>query len=314
MTRLDLFIAVTVLLMFAFTFLAVRYLLLGLYSGFRARARITGPPPDPRAKDAVPLRRAVRAKAAEHVSTLLEAVGLKKEPLPFFLASALLALCGLWLGLFFFVSAKGVVVMTATGGGLPYLWLRMRLLTIQAKARLEFLPAVEVLYQQVVLSDGRNLRNILHQVLQEGRIRYPMRAIFEQLHRNLSANRGVGPSLRLFTVTLGHVWAGYLANMMAVALEEGVNIADNLRELIEDMRRAQLAERTDRNRLLEIRLANFSPLAFLVVFVGANVRMDAEMAYTYYVLDPHGRDLLLDALLLIFASFVMGVYLSVKRR
>jgi hypothetical protein len=102
--------------------------------------------------------------------------------------------------------------------------------------------------------------------------------------------------------------------MMAVALEEGADITDNLRELIDDMRRAQLAERADRNRLLEIRIANFSPILFLVIFVGVNVRLDADMAYAYYVLDPQGRDLLLDALLLIFASFVMGVYLSVRRR
>jgi Flp pilus assembly protein TadB len=314
MTRLDLFIAATLLLMFAFSFLAVRSLILVLYSGFRARSRIYSLPPVREAKNAASGLRSAGAKLTDHVSTLLEAVGLKKEPLPFFITSVLLALVGLWLGLFFFVSAKGVAVMVAAGGGLPYLWLRMRLLTIQSKARLEFLPAVEVLYQQVVLSDGRNLRNTLHHILQEGRIRYPMRSIFEQLHRNLSANRGVGPSLRLFTVTLGHVWAGYLANMMAVALEEGADITDNLRELIDDMRRAQLAERADRNRLLEIRIANFSPILFLVIFVGVNVRLDADMAYAYYVLDPQGRDLLLDALLLIFASFVMGVYLSVRRR
>lgn len=80
------------------------------------------------------------------------------------------------------------------------------------------------------------------------------------------------------------------------------------------MRKAQISEKQERNRLLEIRIANFSPILFLIVFMGVNFKLDAQMAYTYYVLDPEGRDLLLDALLLIFLSFVMGVYLSFGRK
>jgi hypothetical protein len=37
------------------------------------------------------------------------------------------------------------------------------------------------------------------------------------------------------------------------------------------------------------------------------------MAYRHYIVDPAGRNLLLDALLLTAASFVMGFWLSVKR-
>lgn len=315
MTWVTGFIAATLLLFFAFAFTFFRMLLSVIYGSVRARSRIYAMPSADSGRN---WRQAAAGRSPfsglfRHLSVMLESVGWRKEPHVFIGISIVMMLAGVWLGLYFFLSAKGVLVMGLLGAGTPYLWLRMRLLNIQGKARLEFLPAVEVIYQQVVLAGNRNLRNTLHQILQEQRIRYPIRTVFEQLVRNLSAGRSVEESLRLFTVTLGHVWAKHLANMFAAALEEGTDITGSLRDLIADMRKAQLAARHERNRLLEIRIANFSPIVFLLIFVGTNFRMDKQMAYSYYVLDPQGRDLLLEALLLIFASFVMGVYLSVRR-
>ncbi|MBD4104507.1 hypothetical protein GUH66_02605, partial [Xanthomonas citri pv. citri] len=79
-------------------------------------------------------------------------------------------------------------------------------------------------------------------------------------------------SLRVFSSAVGHVWAEYFANMLRVALTDGAPIAENLKELIADMRRAARADQQERNRLLEIRLANFSPNLFLALFIGINVR------------------------------------------
>lgn len=316
MTGTSAFLVVTLVLLFLLVFVAVRGLVVLLLQGFRARSRLISISWEAQRPASVE----VGAKGSKwigrlqhHLASMLESVRSRGDVRGFLVVSFLLLLSGVWVGMFFFISLKGIVIMALVCGGTPYLWLRMKLLTLQGKARLEFMPAVEVIYQQYVLSDGRNLRNSLHQLLQQDRIRYPMRPIFEQLYRNLTTHRGVEESLNLFTLSVGHRWADYLANMLRVALEEGADISDNLRELIADMRKAQLALRQERNRLLEIRIANFSPILFLGIFVGANIRLDSRMAYTYYVLDPVGRDMLLDALLLIFASFVMGVYLSLKR-
>lgn len=308
------FLYVTLALLFVLVYVALRSVVVLILVSVRARSRLTsvswpaGSPVSVEARVPYRMRRLNR-----HLSSLLESVRSRSDVRSFLGISLLLLLAGVWVGLFFFLSLKGILIMALVCGGAPYLWLRTKLLSLQGKARLEFIPAVEVIYQQYLLSEGRNLRNSLHQLLQQERIRYPMRPIFEQLYRNLTTHRGVEESLQLFTLSVGHRWAEYLANMLRVALEEGTDISDNLRELIGDMRKNQLSVRQERNRLLEIRIANFTPILFLAIFVGANIRLDSQMAYTYYVLDPVGRDMLLDALLLIFASFVMGVYLSLKK-
>jgi hypothetical protein len=79
------------------------------------------------------------------------------------------------------------------------------------------------------------------------------------------------------------------------------------------MRKARRANQQERNKLLEIRLANFSPVLFLGLFVGINFHYTPENAYLYYIVDPKGRDLLLNAVVLIFISFVMGLWLSRRK-
>jgi hypothetical protein len=51
----------------------------------------------------------------------------------------------------------------------------------------------------------------------------------------------------------------------------------------------------------------------LALFLFINFKVNYTNAYYYYVLDPAGRNLILDALLLIFVSFLMGIYLSLRR-
>ena len=79
------------------------------------------------------------------------------------------------------------------------------------------------------------------------------------------------------------------------------------------MRKAQRFDQLERNRLLEIRIANFTPILFLALFLFINFKVNTENAYLYYMVDPGGRNMILDALLLIFVSFLMGMYLSMRR-
>jgi hypothetical protein len=79
------------------------------------------------------------------------------------------------------------------------------------------------------------------------------------------------------------------------------------------MRRAQRTDQNERNRLLEIRIANFTPILFLLLFVTINIKINPHSAYLHYVVDENGRNMLLDALVIIFGSFIMGIYLSMRR-
>lgn len=248
-----------------------------------------------------------------HIALVLESIRSGMRASHFILLTFILFLLGLWCGLVVFLTIKGMLLLGCMTASAPYLWLRIKLLNMQMNSRLEFLPAVEVLYQHYLHAEGRNFRNILQQALLENRIRYPIKAVFDQLYRNLSADRGVEHSLKLFAMSLGHVWAGYLANMISVSITEGADIRVNLQELITDMRRAQRASQSERNKLLEIRLANYSPLLFLGVFLFVNFRLNYEQSYRFYIVDPAGRNMLLEAIVLIFASFVMGFYLSQRK-
>jgi hypothetical protein len=228
-------------------------------------------------------------------------------------AIAALTLLGLTVGAFFFRNAKGTVVMAAMLGSIPYIWLRLRLIGLRLRNRMEFLPAVEVFYQHYRVSGARNVKTALQVCLAGNRIVHPIKPVFEQLQRNLLTGRDPAECIRLFVMSLGHVWAEYFAEMFRVALAEGSDISTNLRELIADMRRAQRSDQAERNRLLEIRVANFTPILFLALFLAINAKINPVSAYLYYVLDPEGRNLILDALVLIFVSFLMGIYLSMKR-
>lgn len=248
-----------------------------------------------------------------HLDEILQSVRAPMTVATLAVTSLFLLCCGLVLGVTVFHSLKGLLLLSVMGAAVPYLFLRMKLVGIQLRTRLEFLPAVELFYQVYVLSGQTNIRVALQKCLEENRLLYPMRPVFEQLYRNLTTDRGMDYSLRIFALALGHVWAQYFVNIIRVALTEGNPVGDNLKDLITDMRKARLADQIERNRLLEIRIANFSPIVFLFVFLMINFKLNSQSAYLYYFVDPVGRSMILDALMIIFASFLMGVYLSMKR-
>jgi hypothetical protein len=96
-------------------------------------------------------------------------------------------------------------------------------------------------------------------------------------------------------------------------LTEGADLSASLQELIQDMRQSQTADQAARNRLLEIRIANFSPPIFFVLFILVNFRLNGQQAFYYYLVDAGGKNMLLNGLILMFASFVMGLWLSIRR-
>jgi Flp pilus assembly protein TadB len=250
---------------------------------------------------------------SRHLNDLLELTGSRIRPGTLLLVSFMLCLLGSAAGALYFYSVRGMLASGFILGSAPYLAYRMRWMNLRLRTRLEFLPAVEVFYQMYVLSGQRNVRNSLQLSLQEKRLPYPIASVFDQLHSSLSTGRTADESLRLFSLTLGHAWAGYMAGILRIGLTEGIDIAAPLSELVRDMRKAQRADQAERNRLLEIRIANFTPIGFLTVFVFLNAKINPQQAYYFYVIDPIGRNMLLDAMLLIFASFLMGIYLSMKR-
>ena len=249
----------------------------------------------------------------EHLADLLSVVGWPMRPETFAGLSAFTAAAGVAAGVFFFRNARSTLVLLVILGLLPYVVLRMRLISRQMAARLDFLPAVELFYQCYLVTGGRQVRTALRQTVEEGRLPAEIQAVFEQLDRNLSVRGNDEESLRRFTLAVGHRWADYFAGILRVALTEGGSVADNLRELIADMRQSQLADQQERHRLLEIRLANFAPGIFLLVFMAVNFRLNPEASYRYYLQDPGGRDLLLNAFVLLFGSLLMGLYLSRKK-
>jgi Flp pilus assembly protein TadB len=253
------------------------------------------------------------ARLDGHLSDLMAATRFFQSTGMFLTITLIMALLGVVTGIWVFRSFRGVWILTAVLGMVPYLLLRFRLISRQLKTRLEFLPAVEVFYQQAALSARPNMRNVLQTVVSGDRLLYPIKPSFDQLQRSMTAGRSTEDALRIFTVELGHVWADYFANMLRMGMEEGVDITPNLKELIDDMRRAQLYDQKARNRLLEIRLASFSPVLFLILFLSINFKLNYDNAVQFYFMNPEGRNMLLHALLLMFGSFLMGIYLSMRR-
>ncbi|MFC0212294.1 type II secretion system F family protein [Paenibacillus chartarius] len=248
-----------------------------------------------------------------HLHHLIEASQTRLSLGLFVMIVVLLMLLGMTAGGLFFRNAKGALLLSFMLGAMPYIVLRLRLIGLRLRNRLEFLPAVEVFYQYYRVSGSTNVKTALQVCMEENRILYPIKPVFDQLHRNLLTGREPEDCLRVFVMSLGHVWAEYFAGMLRVAISEGNDISDNMKELITDMRRAQRSDQAERNRLLEIRVANFTPILFLALFLAINVKINPDNSYLYYVLDPEGRNMILDALLLIFASFLMGIYLSMRR-
>ncbi|MCC3375823.1 type II secretion system F family protein [Cohnella sp. REN36] len=258
-------------------------------------------------------RRSRFGRPYEHVADLMAAAGWRLRPDAFAMLMAAMALGGAAVGLLLFQSARSALLLSAVMGVLPYSLLRMRLISRQLAARLYFLPAIELFYQCYLVTGSRHVRTALQKMVEERQLPGEAQAIFEALYRNLCVQGDDERSLRTFALAVGHAWADYYVSMMKVALSEGNNIGDNLKELIDDMRKARMDDQAERHRLLEIRLANFSPVGFLGLFLGINFRLNPEGSYRYYVLDPSGRGMLLNALVLLFGSFLMGLYLSRRK-
>lgn len=254
-----------------------------------------------------------RKSGFQKFTLLLEASGIQLKWLGFLYACILLMLIGIMTGVLFFQSVKGVVITGTMMALLPFIVLRLKLLGLQLQARMDFLPAVEVVYQYYILGSPHSLITALQTTLEEQRITHPIRAVFERFYRNIVMKRELEECLSLFVISLGHLWALHFISIVRVALLEGNDVSRALKELIDDMRRAKRTDQAERNRLLEIRIANFTPILFLLLFMFVNFQMNYDSSLYYYFMDPEGRNLLLDALLIIFASFLMGIYLSVKR-
>jgi hypothetical protein len=252
-------------------------------------------------------------KLYRHLSDLLESTRAPFLPLAFITLSLALAVVSCVIGLLLFQSMKGTLLPAAIGGLMPYTIVRMTLLQSQLQTRIDFLPSVELFYQSYLVTGERHVRHALQRTIEERRLPARMQPVFDQLYRNLSVRGDDEASLRIFAGALGHVWGEYFVNLMRVSLSEGSTISESLRELLTDMRRARRANEQERNKLLEIRIANYTPLLFLILFVGLNVHYSPENAYRYYLADPKGRDLMLNAFVLIFASFLMGIWLSRRK-
>ncbi len=248
-----------------------------------------------------------------HIADSLESLQLYGKTGAFLMYSSILTAGGVVAGALVFHTMKGAAIAGVMGGLLPYLIVRIRLINLRMKTRIEFLPAVEIFYQAYLLSGHCNIRAVLRDSVGGTGIGYPMKPVFEQLYRHLMVRPDIDDGLRIFTLALGNPWAEYFAGIVRFGLLEGVDIAENLKELIGDMRKAQRADQAARNRLLEIRIANFTPVVFLAAFLGVNFKMNYHNAVYYYLVEPNGRDMLLDSAILIFASFLMGIYLSMKR-
>lgn len=252
-------------------------------------------------------------KLHNHLSELLETLQIALQPLSFMGLSFVLLLGGITVGGLFFQTAKGVLLVGVVSALLPYTALRATLIRRRQRAQNDFLPSLELFYQCYLVTGGQQVRIALQRTIEERRLLGPMQPVFEQLYRNLSVRDDDEKSIRLFSVAVGSVWGDYFANLLRVSLSEGISISEGLKELITDMRKARRANEQERNKLLEIRIANFSPLFFLALFIGINIRFNGTNAYHYYVADPQGRDMLLNAGLLIFVSFLMGMWLSRKK-
>lgn len=248
-----------------------------------------------------------------HLSDMLLALGWRIGPDGFAMLSLAMALMGVAAGALLFQSVWSVVLLAAVLGSMPYVMLRMSLVNRQMATRLEFLPAVELFYQSYLITGCRHVRIALRKTVEERRLGGRVQFVFDQLYRNLSVRSDDEGSIRRFALSFGHVWADYFANIVKVSLEEGNDISVNLKELIADMRKSQMDNQAERHRLLEIRLANFTPIVFLAVFLGINFRLNPEASYRYYVTEPGGRAMLLNAIVLLFLSFLMGLYLSRRK-
>jgi Flp pilus assembly protein TadB len=310
---LKLALAGLVAILFLLLYASVHFGLLAWWEGQARKRRLRGQKTEQRYGREQTLRWNRLSKPRRHLSDLLLALGWRMTPLGFVVVTAGMGLLGIAAGSVLFQTFHSVLILMFMLSSSPYVLLRMALMNRHMSTRLEFLPAVELFYQSYLVTGGRHIRIALQRTVEERRLPGEVQAVFEQLYRNLSVKGDDEGSLRRFSLSFGSMWAEYFANILKIALEEGNNVSDNLKELISDMRKAQLANQIERHRLLEIRLANYTPVLFLILFMGVNFKLNPSGSYQYYILDPGGRGMLLNAVLLLFGSFMMGLYLSRKK-
>ncbi|HIW33925.1 MAG TPA: hypothetical protein IAA29_14180 [Candidatus Paenibacillus intestinavium] len=252
-------------------------------------------------------------KLITHLDHLLQTLRLSISGERFLHWLLSIALVGGVLGWYMFGSLKGAILCSAMVAGIPYMSLRMLLIHRQLEAQIDFLPAIELFYQCYLITGERQIKIALAKVIEENRIAGPMKGIFEQLYRNLCVRDNDEESLDIFAHSLGHIWADYFVQMIKVALQEGVSISSSLKQLIQDMRAARRANEQERHQLLEIRIANFTPILFLLLFIVINFKYNREQSLYYYFYDQSGREMILHMITMIFLSFLMGIYLSRKK-
>lgn len=250
-----------------------------------------------------------------HLQRVLELAGVKWSlgVWSFLFLSICLLLTGVIVGALWLQTVRGVVLLAVMGAGLPYLVLRFRVTTFQMRAQLDFLPAVETFYQLYTVMRERHPLHALGKGVEERRFHEPLLSQFEMLYRNLLTRRSMEESLQSLTDSMGHIWSIYFVNLLRLGIEEGIDISGGLQELVRDMRKAKVADAAERTKLLEIRVASFSPIVFLALFLYLNFRLNGKQAQYYYLVDSVGKGMLLDAAIMMSASFALGVYLSIQR-
>ncbi len=290
-------------------FFAIRLFAGWCWSKFVLQRRLA----NQRNKPAVGVREWRKVRWLHDYALQLQAMGAVMSMRVLIIICIMLAMAGIVLGGLFFHSLQGILVTAVLFSCSPIVYYQSKLITFRMRSRLAFLPAVEVIYQYYALSASGNMRAVLTEVATDQHLPPELASTFHMLERRLSLGADPDEALQTFNAVSGHIWARSFAAIVRISIYEGVPVEEGLKELIQDMRRAQQADRRERNRLVEIRMANFSPIFFLAVFLFINFKVDADKAYHYYLLDPEGRNMLLDACTLIFVSFIGGLYLSMKR-
>jgi hypothetical protein len=218
---------------------------------------------------------------------------------------------GCYLGWIWLYTFRSTLMFGLIAVLLPYLIVRLRLIQVQMRMRLAFLPAIETFYQAYVSVPRRNIRVVLAKLMKEQRLPKVFMPLFYELHEQLVF--GDTLALERFANSFKLDWGHTFVQFLDVGLTEGAVLDDALQGFLVDLREAQKAAIEDRNRLLEIRLANFSPALIVLLFIGVNLYFNHDAAVKSYFYDLHGRQLLLQSGLLITSSFAMGIWISLQK-
>jgi hypothetical protein len=225
--------------------------------------------------------------------------------------SGVLFLLGSYIGALWLNSITNMVLLGGLFALFPWLVLHMRLINLQMKLRLLFLEAVEIFYQAYVSVPRRNIRVVLAKIVSEQRMPRAIAHLFVEMHEQFIF--GDERALHTFAKAISHEWGYTFTHLLEVAMQEGVLLDEVLQTFIIDLRESRKAALADKTRLIEIRMANFSPPIFLALFIGINLHFNYQGTMQAYFYDLHGRVLLLQAFLLMVASFVMGIWLSIQK-